>query len=504
MKYLIYCRKSTDTEDKQVLSLESQESELLRLAQTHNLEVVEILKESKSAKSEGRPIFNKVLQMVKKNKVDGIICWKLDRLARNFIDGGKIIDLLQKGVIKEIRTYEGTHLPNDNVLMLAVNFGMANQYVRDLSTNVKRGNRAKLERGEWPNHAPFGYLNDKATKTIKIDKKLSPYVLRAYELYITGGYTLKQIAQVLYKEGLRTKTGNRVGTNQVHRFFLNRFYCGLMERDGKVYRGNYKAIISQELFNKAQEVLHKRSHPHPKKYFYSAQGFLKCNSCGCLLTVDTQKGYKYYYCTNGKGICQQHKKYMRSEYIDKLLSKMFLELRFDEELIEISAEAYKARNQDKIDYSQSSIDTLQNELKSLLDKESALVDGLSSNLIRKEMYELKIRDIENKRAEITKQIEEIESKSGLPVYTLEQIKNIFIDGNRASEKYLEVSEEEKRKMLEKLLSNAFVENQNVVSFQFKSPYQMLANAPKNTDLNGLLRDLDSNQDTSLQRRMSYH
>jgi len=96
MKYLIYCRKSTDTEDKQVLSLDSQESELLQLAQAHNLEVSEIYRESMSAKSEGRPIFGKVLSLIKEGKADGIICWKLDRLARNFIDGGKIIDLLQK------------------------------------------------------------------------------------------------------------------------------------------------------------------------------------------------------------------------------------------------------------------------------------------------------------------------------------------------------------------------------------------------------------------------
>ncbi len=492
MKYIIYCRKSTDTEDKQVLSLESQENELLRLAQTHSLEVVEILHESKSAKSEGRLIFNQVLEKIKKGKAEGIICWKLDRLARNFIDGGKIIDLLQRGAIKEIRTYEGVHLPSDNVLMLAVNFGMANQYVRDLSTNVKRGNRAKLERGEWPNHAPFGYINDKATKTIKIDKKLAPYVVRAFELYATGGNTLKDITNVLYKEGVRTKTGNKVGKNQIHRFINNKFYCGLMERDGKTYQGKHKAIIPISLFNKAQDVLHGRLHPKPKKHFYSARGFLKCGSCGCALTSDTKKGFKYYYCTNGKGECNEHHKYLRSEAIDKLLSGMFTELRFDEELIEISAEAYKARNQSKVDYTQTALDSLQNELKSLLDKELALADGLSSNLIRREIYEIKMREVESKRSEINQQIKEIEEKDGIPVSTFEQIKNVFLDGNKASEKYLVVDEAEKRKMLEKLLSNATIKDQKVASFQFKVPYQALANVSKNTDLEGMLPDRDSN------------
>ena len=176
MKYLIYCRKSTDTEDKQVLSLKSQENELKRLAEANKLNVVGILRESMSTKSVGRPVFNRMLKMIASGKADAIICWKLDRLARNMVDGGQVMDLLQKSVIQEIRTYESVHVPSDNVLMLAVHFGMANQYIRDLSVNVKRGNRAKLDRGEWPNHAPFGYLNDKATKRIVIDPDRGRYV----------------------------------------------------------------------------------------------------------------------------------------------------------------------------------------------------------------------------------------------------------------------------------------------------------------------------------------
>jgi len=96
------------------------------------------------------------MKLITDGKADAILCWKLDRLARNFIDGGLVMDLLQRGVIKEIRTYEAVHLPNETSFILAMQFGMANQYSRDLSVNVKRGNREKLSRGEWPNHAPFG------------------------------------------------------------------------------------------------------------------------------------------------------------------------------------------------------------------------------------------------------------------------------------------------------------------------------------------------------------
>lgn len=488
IKFIGYIRKSTDTEDRQVLSLESQENELRRLAQASGIELVDILKESRSAKKLGRPVFAQMMKMINSGKAEGILCWKLDRLARNFIDGGLIIDSLQKSIIKEIKTSEGSHFPNDNVLMIAMQFGTANQYSRDISTNVKRGNRTKLEKGEWPNCAPFGYVNDKINKTIKVDKKKSKYVLRAVELYASGGYTLEQITNVLFDEGLKSNKGTKISKNQIHRFINSKFYCGFMERDGKLYQGNHQPIISASLYEKAQNVLNGKLHPHPKKNFYSAQGFLKCDSCGCALTCDTQKGYIYYYCTNGKGNCEEHKKYMRSEYLDNLISKMFLDLKIDDEFIEISAEAYKAKNKDRNDYHESTLESLNDELKMLLDKELALADGYGARLIRDEVYKLKTQEIENRRVELNQQIKKFKLKSGVSEVTLEQIKNVFIDGNKASNQYLEVDDPKKRHMLEKLLSNASVKNKNIVSYQFKSLYQILANAPKNGDVTKLLGD----------------
>lgn len=482
MKYIIYCRKSSDTEDRQVQSLESQETEMKQIAGRYNLEIAGIFKESMSAKSEGRPVFNTVLEMISTGKADALICWKLDRLARNFIDGGRIIDLLQKSTIKEIRTYEGIHLPGDNVLMIAMQFGMANQYSRDLSMNVKRGIRTKLERGEWPSQAPFGYVNDKVTKTIKVNKKTAKYVFRAFQMYGTGGYTLKEISNILYNEGLRTACGGKVHKSKIHNLLTKKIYCGLMERDGKIYHGNHKPIIPLAFFEQVQNVLHNRKHPRPKKHFYSARGFLTCASCNCAITADTQKGFIYYYCTNGKGCCIQHKKYLRSEDVDALLSTLFLKLRFDVELIEIMSLAYKEKNQIDDDYVRSSLERLTDEAKCLVEKELALVDGFSTGLLRKDLYLLKMKEIENRRIEINLQIEEIKANGGISLLTFEQVKNVFLDGNKASESYLVVSPLEKRDILQNLLSNATIKDRNIVSYQFKSPFDILSKAPKISDL----------------------
>ena len=127
LRYIIYCRKSSEAEDRQVLSIESQISELKKLSERLNLKVIDIFTESQSAKSPGRPLFNEMIKKINQGKADGIICWKLDRLARNPIDGGQVIWMLQEAIIKHIQTFDRGYYPEDNVLLMSVEFGMANQ-----------------------------------------------------------------------------------------------------------------------------------------------------------------------------------------------------------------------------------------------------------------------------------------------------------------------------------------------------------------------------------------
>ncbi len=199
MKFAIYCRKSTDSDDRQVLSLDSQKSTLLKIARDNKLEVVMILEESKTAKKPGRKEFDKLIQLVDKGKIQGILCWKLDRLSRNPIDGGTISWYLQQGKIQKIKTHDRDYLPTDNILMMSVELGMANQQIRDLSVNVKRGLRTKVEKGGWSNKAPLGYLNDKATKEIVVDSERAKYIVKIFELHNTGSYGYRDIAEDYYQ-----------------------------------------------------------------------------------------------------------------------------------------------------------------------------------------------------------------------------------------------------------------------------------------------------------------
>ena len=161
MKYFIYARKSSEAEDRQVASIDSQLSELEKIASERGLNVVEVFSESKSAKAPGRPIFNEMMARIANGEANGILCWKLDRLARNFVDGGLIIESIQSGVIEHIQTHGRGYYPTDNVLMMSVEFGVAKQFVKDLSENTKRGFKQKAESGWMPTIAPLGYVNEK-------------------------------------------------------------------------------------------------------------------------------------------------------------------------------------------------------------------------------------------------------------------------------------------------------------------------------------------------------
>src|SRR5437588_4306550 len=147
IKYFVYCRKSYEDKDPQILSIDSQLQVLNDIAKKARLEIAEIFTESKSAKGPGRERFDEMLKRIEKGEANAILCWKLDRLARNPVDEGRIKWLLQREIIQQIRTPDRDYAPNDNVLITSVEFGMANQYIRDLSKNVTSGMTTKDQLG---------------------------------------------------------------------------------------------------------------------------------------------------------------------------------------------------------------------------------------------------------------------------------------------------------------------------------------------------------------------
>jgi len=238
-QFFLYARKSTDVEDKQVLSIEAQLTELRNYAKLEGLSIVEEIVEKQSAKSPGRPLFNDMVTRIERGEANGIVSWNPDRLARNSVDGGKIIYLLDTGRISTLKfpTFWFESTPQGK-FMLNIAFGQSKYYVDSLAENTKRGLRQKVRRGEYPSLAPFGYLNDQRTKTVVVDKKKSAIARQAFELYAKGESRLEDISNFLAECGIKSRNGKRITINRVTFMLHNPFYYGHFRYNGEVYTHN--------------------------------------------------------------------------------------------------------------------------------------------------------------------------------------------------------------------------------------------------------------------------
>ena len=307
-KYILYARKSTDVEDKQVLSIEAQLVELRAYAKNENLHIIDELVEKQSAKTPGRPVFGDMLKRIKSGEASGIIAWHPDRLARNSIDGGQIVYLLDQTHLTNLKFptfwFENT---SQGKFMLSIAFGQSKYYVDNLSENTKRGLRQKVRRGECPGVAPFGYINDVRTHTIVIDRRNAPIAKEAFELYSQGNQRLEDIAEFLKSKGVLSRGGKTAHRDRVRKMLINPFYYGHFRYVGEVYEGKHTPIISKKLFDQVQAVLAKRG--HQQKGATAPQvfcGLLRCGVCNMYITAEKkikhQKNgnvheYVYYRCT---------------------------------------------------------------------------------------------------------------------------------------------------------------------------------------------------------------
>lgn len=290
VKYCIYARKSSESEERQALSVDSQVKEMLQIAEREGLEIVDVRRESHSAKASGeRPVFNEIVRDIKDGRFNGVLVWHPDRLSRNAGDLGALVDLMDQKSLIEIRTYgqKFTNSPSDKFLLMIL-CSQAKLDNDNKGVNVKRGLRMRCEMGLWPCQAPTGYRNAKSANqrgVVVIDPERAPVIKQMFEKVAYEKWTGRKIYHWLkFDLNFRSPLGNKHLTlSNVHKILDTHFYYGTFEypvKSGNWYKGKHTPIITKELFDAARTQLKRDKIIRTESKEFAFTRLLTCGLCG--------------------------------------------------------------------------------------------------------------------------------------------------------------------------------------------------------------------------------
>jgi DNA invertase Pin-like site-specific DNA recombinase len=345
-KYCLYARKSSESEERQVLSIDSQIKEMLQLAEREGLEIVTMKRESHSAKETGqRPVFNEIVEEIREGKYNGILTWAPDRISRNAGDLGRIVDLMDSGKLEEIRTFGQKFGNNPNEKFLLMILGSQAKLENDnRGINVKRGLRTRAEMGLWSGTPPLGYLTqgllDKKCQVI-VDPLRAPTVKKMFEKVAYEQWSGRKVYNWLrFELNFYTRGNKPLTLSGVYRILENSFYYGVFERpigSGNWYQGKHTPLITQELFEKTKAQLKRDQIVRETKEFAFTKLFT-CGMCGSGITAQekykllkdgTNAKYVYYSCSKARDRnCKN--KYIREEELVEELFKIIDKLNMNE------------------------------------------------------------------------------------------------------------------------------------------------------------------------------
>ncbi len=378
LQSVTYARVSTKEQEESGYSLPSQEKLLKEYGLRKRFIIARSFSVSESASGKKlRETFSEMIKFANKNNVKNIICEKVDRMTRNFKDMVMIDEWLEKDGERQV------HFVKDNLIMHKgsrsqekLNWGIrmlfAKNYIDNLSEEVKKGQKEKLSQGWLPTKPPLGYktIGEKGRKIHILDDKKAPLVKKMFKLYSTENYSLEKLTKLMNGQGLTNAFGNKVSKTQIHAQFSNPFYKGRILWKGKEYSGKHEPLVTSELWDAVQSVLHKKGTPKYSKHKHIFRGLFRCSECGGVIAWEKQKEYLYGHCNRYRP-CSQ-KKYYRSEMVQKqLVDAIKLITPKSKRLVDWVIKALKEDHKEEINYHNVFVDELNKKLaisKNRLDK----------------------------------------------------------------------------------------------------------------------------------------
>lgn len=495
---VVYARVSSKEQEKEGYSIPAQLDLLRSYAAREGFSVTHEYVDIETAKHTGRTNFSKMVDFLKEDiACRTLLVEKTDRLYRNLKDWLTMDELdLEIHFAKE-----GVVLSRDSrstdKFMHGIKVLMAKNYIDNLSEEVKKGMKEKVRQGGFPHLAPVGYVNNKQAHTIEVDEEKAPFVIKLFELYATGDYSLAALRKKCIELDFTTRPSEkRISKSKIESILKNPFYTGVFKWNGEMYQGTHTPIISQQLFGVVQDAFASHNKPERRrKRDFAFAGLLKCGRCGCSITAEMKKEkYVYYHCTHAKGQCEESS--IREEKLAEVLGDAVRGIQIDNKTLEWIKEALRESHKDEREFHDKAVSNLQVQYKKLQGRIDRSYDDKVDGKISEDFWREKTGSWKDKQEKL---LVRIKAHKGADTAYLEEGVQILELANRAYSLYLTQSAKEKARLLRAILSNCTLEN-GTPRFTYRKPFDILAEGVKTE--NWLGRE-DSNPHRQIQRLQSY-
>jgi DNA invertase Pin-like site-specific DNA recombinase len=492
MKSIVYARVSSKEQEQEGYSIPAQCKFLMEYASKNSLQITKEFIDIETAKKAGRANFNAMLAYLKENpEIKHILVEKTDRLLRNIADYATIDKLMTFSDIT-------LHLVKENVILdknsrsnekfvFGIKALMAKNYIDNLSEETKKGQKEKAMQGIFPSLAPVGYLNytdENGRKNIKVDEKTAPFIKRMFELYATGNYSIASLRKQILKEGFVYRNGKNFHKSTVEKILKNEFYTGIYYWAGEKHtNASHKPIISKDLFIRVQEMLTNPNKSKSRKHLFSYAGIIKCAKCGCSLSAQIQKEkYIYYHCTGHKGNCNTP--YLSQNIIDREFSKILQNIHLTEKQVSDIYTGLKESLQDKISYHNKAVEHIERQVKVLQNRiDKAYIDKIDGK-ISEDFWNSQTKKWADEKENLT--IKLLAHQKSDTNY-LQNADVVLKLANKAYDLFMKQDAEEKRKLVNLLVSNSTFDGKNL-HFTYRKEFESIATYKKVGNWGQLLDD----------------
>lgn len=393
IKCVIYTRVSSKDQEKGY-SLAAQKKLLEEYADRKNYKSVKLYEISESASGKQvRKIFNQMLTHAEKNNIQIILCEKVDRLTRNPKDATSISDWIAADEKRQVHFVKENFVLDKNTrahenLVWDMKVAIARFYTNNLSEEVRKGQKEKLNQGWLPKIAPMGYktVGEEGKKIHVIDPTTAPFVRKMFELYSTGNYSLHKLEQAMYEDGMRSKSGRQIGKSRLHEYLQDPFYCGINLWKGERWEGKQEHLISKDLFDRVQTMLSRKTGtPHYKKHNPILKAIINCGQCGGTITWYEKKGNWYGQCNHYRN-CPRHGCVREDRIEDQLFPLFSAVAPKNERVLAWLEKALKEDHKDEIELFTAKKTSLNHELDKIEHRLEAIYEDKLDGLISAEDY----------------------------------------------------------------------------------------------------------------------